>query len=178
MRIGSEKDAKLMVLLMAICVLFASCIMYYGGGIPLWYIIMIITPLFVFLIIPYAIITGREIVMDVDGCTICFLCFQRRYAWDELVTKRVEDYGGRVTYRSPYSRAAIFSPKSIKKPRWMKPMEYMMVPFHSPFFFIHFLPLRKDLYSDKLNGWPLVSCIDETLFVSKMKEWNIDILII
>ena len=175
MRISSGKDAKLIVFVMIICLLLASHIMYFGGGFPLWYVTLIIAPLFIFLVIPYSMMICREIVMDAEGCTIYFLCVRHQYAWEKLVTKQVEDYGDRVTYKSPYDRAVIFSTKVLKKPAWMKPMEYMLVPFHPPFFFVHFFPGDKMLYSDRLNGWPLISCIDESLFMSKMKEWNIDI---
>lgn len=123
----------------------------------------------------YSIMISREIVMSAEGCTIHFLCFHHQYMWDELATKQVEDYGNRVTYKSPYDKAVIFSPRILKKPAWMKPMEYMLVPFHAPFFFVHFIPRNKILYSDRLNGWPLINCVDESLFMSKMKEWNIDI---
>lgn len=174
MKISSQKETKLIIIVMMSSLLAVGCIMYFGMGCPLWYVLLMIVPLFAFLVIPYSIIIGREIVMDAEGCTISFLCFRCWYKWDELVIKRIENYN-RVTYKSPYNKAVIFSKSQLKKPAWMKPDEYMMVPFHTPFFFVYFFPQSKTLRSDKLNSWPLISCVDESLFISRMKEWGIDI---
>ena len=90
--------------------------------------------------------------MDAKGCTISFLCFRHRCAWDELMTKRVENCADRTIYKSPYDRAVLFSTKSLSKPARMKPMEVALVPFHQPFFFVYFLPKNQQLVNDRLNS--------------------------
>lgn len=81
--------------------------------------------------------------MDAEGCTVHFLCFRHQYSWDELVTKRKEDYGNRVTYKSPYDKAVIFSTRNLKKTAWMKQRNICL--FHFTLLsslFISFLRIR------------------------------------
>lgn len=86
-----------------------------------------------------------------------------------------ENYADRATYKSPYDRAVLFSTKSLSKPARMKPMEVALVPFHQPFFFVYFLPQNQQLVNDRLNSWSLVCCIDEEMFMTKMKEWGVEL---
>lgn len=107
MRINSGRDAKLIIQLTIACLLLACCSMVFGAGFPPGYIALINIPLFAFLVIPYSYIIWREIELDAKECTISFLCFRRRYAWDELMTKRVENCADRTIYKSPFDKAVL-----------------------------------------------------------------------
>lgn len=107
MRINSGRDARLILPFTVACLLLASFAMVFGAGVPPGYIALINIPLFAFLVIPYSYIIWREIELDAKGCTISFLRFRRRYAWDELMTKHVENYADRAIYKSPFDRAVL-----------------------------------------------------------------------
>ena len=109
MRINSGRDAKLILPLTIACLPLACCSMVFGAGFPPGYVALIIVALFAFLVIPYSLVIFMRIEMDAKECTISFLCFRRRYAWDELMSKRVENYADRTIYKSPFDRAVLLS---------------------------------------------------------------------
>lgn len=82
MRISSGRDAKLILPFTITCLLLASFAMVFGAGFQPGYVALIIVALFAFLVIPYSFVIFMRIEMDAKECTISFLCFLRRYAWD------------------------------------------------------------------------------------------------
>ena len=127
MRISTGRNAKLIIPFTVACLLLVSCVMVFGAGFPPGYVTLIIVPLFAFLVIPYSFVICTSIEMDAKECAASFIRFRRSYPWDELLTKRMEDYADRATYKSPYDRAVLFSTKLLSKPARMKPMKVALV---------------------------------------------------
>ena len=50
----------------------------------------------------------RTYIIDEGGITVRFLWYQRTFKWDELKTKRIENYSNSIGYRQPYTRGVIF----------------------------------------------------------------------
>lgn len=116
----------------------------------------------------YWIATGRTLIMDEEGCTVCFGWYRKKYKWDELKVKRMEDYRNAFGHRSPYTKGVIFSPYTIHKPKWLKPDEYSKYVRPFTFFFVYFPPEKRT----RANG-PALYTIDEVVFLEKMKIWNV-----
>ena len=174
MHIKPDQNACITIVLGCACLGIACALMYFGLHAPLLFVLLLVLIPAVLWILPFAMATCREITMDEQGCTVRFIFFTRCYTWQELVTCKRERYT-RVTYKSPYDEAVIFSPHRIRKPKWMKPLEYVFIAPPFSFFFVHFMPRNKELYESRLNGFPLLCCIDSEEFLSKMAEWKVAI---
>ena len=63
----------------------------------------------------YFISIGRTLYFDEKGCTVSFLRHKKTIPWDRLKYIQIESYHGRITYRSPYDKAILFSARKIHK---------------------------------------------------------------
>lgn len=174
MHIKIEKNAIIYVALGWFCLGIVCILMYFIAKAPLAFSLFLFFIPSALCIFPFAMATCREIMMDNNGCKVRYIFFTRYYKWEDIVTCRLEKYS-RVTYKSPYDSAVIFSAHRIWKPRWMKPLEYVFIAPPGSFFFVHFMPENRELYDSKINGFPLLCCIDKQEFLSRMSEWNIPI---
>ena len=115
----------------------------------------------------------RTYIIDEGGITVRFLWYQRTFKWDELKTKRIENYSNSIGYRQPYTRGVIFYNKATKKPAWLMPAEYSMLIHPFCFIFIYFDP------HISFGKWdircPDLYVVEETEFRENIKKWGIDL---
>lgn len=173
MRIKSDASFHWMMFFCLMCIFSLCAILFFCLQAPFLYVLLIFllpTLLFIF---PLWYAGGQTLIMSQEGIEIKFLFLSRFFSWNDLKMIRYEAYK-RANYKSPYQEAVIFSRNVIHKPTWMKPLEYC---FFSPYSFssVHFLPLNSSLYTDKINGYPLVHCVDKDEFFHLMNNWNIKI---
>ena len=132
-----------------------------------------------FAAVRYWVATGRTIIMDSEGCTIQFLWYRKCYTWDQLKTKRFADYKHSLGYKASYIAGAEFSPNMVRKPKWLKPVEYCALIHPVSFFFVTFKPaddlLKNARQYPSTTQFPCIYMVDEMAFRDKMKEWNIQL---
>lgn len=115
---------------------------------------------------------GRTLIMTEEGCEVCFLCFKKRYHWEEMKVKRVEHYYT-VLHKTNYTDAAFFSVRSMHKPSWYHAGDYGFWFHPFSFIFVYFIA-----DSDKKNGGKyahLSYSIDEDLFFEMMESWSVNL---
>lgn len=112
---------------------------------------------------------GRVLIMDKDGCTICFLFIRKKYRWDELQTKHLEKFRAR-----PYTEGIVFSKNVIRNPG--KTLDNGMV-FTHPFrdFLVCFEPVTPD-YLQKSNSHIRVYEVNKSEFLAKLNEWGQEVI--
>lgn len=169
MVIKSEKGNKESVVIMFSCIAGFIILMAVNVKCNMGYLLACTFILF-FGAMRYWIATGRTLIMNEDGCTVCFGWYKKKYKWDELKVKRMEDYRNAFGYRSPYTKGVIFSPNIIHKPKWLKPEEYSIHVHPITFFFVYFPPAKRT----RANG-PALYTVDEEVFREKMKIWNVEL---
>ena len=118
----------------------------------------------------YWIVTGKVLIMDEKGCTVCFLCFKRTYLWDEFKVKKLEKNQFYISYKNQYSECIIFSRRNTHKPKWMSPIDYSFWVHPFSFFFVNF---RKADLSAIEKTFPAVYEVDREEFTDLMKKWNV-----
>lgn len=124
-------------------------------------------------VLVYWIATGRTIIMRKEGCTVAFLGYRWYYRWDELQMKRFADYDGAIGYGFPFKGGAEFSPKVLRKPKWLNPLEYCQWAHPISFFFVCFrpeVPVSKDSTCWARSD---IYVVDEMEFRAKLKEWGV-----
>lgn len=120
------------------------------------------------------IVFGRTLFFDQNGCSIKFLCFKKKYSWDELKTKRMENFSNSVGYREqPFVSGVVFCPHQVKRPYWIKPASFNFV-FHSfDFFFVYFS--QPNVFDKQTNAYTPIYLVEKELFLEKLKQWNVAI---
>ncbi len=150
-------------------------LLYVDKGASLLFSILYQTPIIIISLL-YYIEIGRTLYFDEKGCTVSFLWYKKTIPWGRLKYIQIESYQGRITYRSPYDKAILFSTRKIHKHKWLKPTVYGIF-FPTSFFYIYFFP-DVPLETDALHPkYPLEFCCDEKEFMDKLKEWNVHMMI-
>lgn len=126
------------------------------------------------------IMTARTLIFNKDGIEISILYYKKFYGWNELKFKKIESYKNFKLLKSnlykmpPYVRCAKFYKKRIKKSNVKYPDSFFGI-FH-PISFIFVTFLDETIAIEDLKKYhPTKFTYDEKEFLSKMKEWNIDI---
>lgn len=122
---------------------------------------------------------GRTFVFDKNGITVKFCKFSKFFKWEELKTKRIEDYSTDIRLKHmkhPYVKAAVFSAKVIRNPFKFYPCYYTIfaVLFTDPFKYI-FVYFDPHLGNKAPYNMPHMYEVDEAEFKKCMIEWNVDI---
>lgn len=136
--------------------------------------VLVITPPFLLLLRNW-IVTGKTIIMRKEHCTVRFLWVSRTYKWNELKTKRIENFSGSIGQRQPYITGVIFSTAYIRNPFRLMPVEYNMFSMSAGgsiygYFFVFFDP-----HLENRSIQPPIYEVEEEEFRNLMKEWNVDI---
>lgn len=107
--------------------------------------------------------------MDADGCIVIWGRYKRQYGWDDFQIKAVASFSSGIFQKNTYTKAAIFfcKPKIHKVVMW-NPIDYSWIVHPLTFIFINFPPPKR--WSDRK-----VYEIDEEIFMSKMKEWDVEL---
>ena len=131
--------------------------------------------LFLCVLLPYTLVWwfvfGKTIVLDEEGCTIKFFCFQKRYLWSDFQTKQYAKYSGSFRrYSLPYASGAEFCLKSQRK---KKTMGFDAYSFFHPwtFFFVFFSECDS---KDRIKMWYSYYVVNESEFRSKLQEWGVE----
>lgn len=135
----------------------------------LWYVIVTIGYL-----ILYIIFLGRTFILDEEGCTVCFFRYRKKYRWDELEVKRIQNYLYSFGQLAPHTGCVVLSPLSSCRSVKTDPMNYGL---RHPLTFI-FLQFRKEVtLKEKIDYYPgaRVYPVDEAEFREKMKLWNVEL---
>lgn len=120
----------------------------------------------------YWIATGKTIIMSKEGCSIVFLWYRRYYRWDELQMKQFASYADAFGFRSPFLGGAEFSPKALRKPKWLNALEYCQWVHPISFFFVYFRPDIIPLMCEPKSD---IYVVDEMEFRAKLKEWGVSL---
>lgn len=110
-------------------------------------------------------VRARKYIYTEDGCFVEYRHQQVFYAWDEIITKRIEI--AHMPYKWPYVEGAVFfSIRKTLKASWTEPFSYCM---NHPrtCFFVYFRPSR---YSDHCLG---IFEVDKEVFIGKLAEWGV-----
>ena len=127
MIVKKDKEYWFYVCFSHIGVLIVMIAFYFGLNLTIGWTLVVYAPLFLIIVLG-AIIYGRTFILSAEGCTVCFLCFQRTYRWEELQTKRIERYPKYSLVRpmkyNPYQKYAMLAHYRVRKPRWVYPEQY------------------------------------------------------
>lgn len=126
-------------------------------------------------ILHFWFVSGKSICFDQNGCTVNFLFYKKTYCWSELKIKSIEKHNMVFGFDVPSELTCIiFSKKKYFKPKFISPATYCeLVPFCFDFIYLNLIPQNYD--AEKLPTNYSVYPVDEQLFYSKMKEWNIEL---
>lgn len=153
----------------AICLLCLDVVVFIDSrSVALGLLFTLITFL---IMLPWCIASGRTLIMDESGCTVCLLGYKRHYRWSELTTKQYIHYENCFEYRSLCTEAAEFSVKKARIPKWMKAYTYSQFFRPFSFFFVYFPP---DPRPKNEGLYPIIYEADEQMFRAKMKEWHVE----
>ncbi len=132
----------------------------------LWWRSLAWMPLLILCAVPFVqfmIASFRTIVMNKDGCTVCFLGYKRCFRWEELTVKQyVYDADG----EAKGAEFALKRDKSFPKACFCKhPVSFIYVSFPKT---------SNGTRNRDRNTTKLSYAVDEELFRSKMKEWHVE----
>ena len=116
----------------------------------------------------------RTIEIDENGCTVSLLFFKKRYLWNELKTKHLEDYGSRFFPASAFARnikrGVIFSTKeNFRTPKMVHITGYWAYCLNPFCFFVVLFKPEEGVYTEGFYE------VDEDVFMSKMEEYGVTI---
>ena len=116
---------------------------------------------------------GKPIIMDAEGCEVCFWKFRRKYFWNELKTKRLEQYWANG---DDPKRGVIFCKKKIGEMNWRHPSYYAPIRPYLDYFYVTFPVDEEDRtwkteYKNAVNAYE----VNEQEFMAKMHEWGVRI---
>lgn len=179
--IKSSKIQIIMILIVYIVIFVMSLVMVPDEP-ELIIGVMLFTGLFFFRL---CVCYGRTLIMDEMGCTIRFLKIEKKYQWDELKIKRIEDFN---FDSERYESGVVFFKHPIRKPTWYGAMNYCFWVHPFSFFFVYFKKPPKALPEGKRYGkimdshltWEptetfSVYAVDEEEFLTQMKEWGVEL---
>lgn len=151
-----------------VCV-FVMLLYVYGGNISFGLAFLFNSPVFLLTILG-GISQGRTFIMDEEGCTVCFWKYKKKYTWEDLITKRIEEHDFPSIIRGknscPYLKGAIFAPYKIHKPKAIGTSLYSL--FH-PLSCIYINFSLEDVNYENGRYYE----IEEAVFMEKMKQWGI-----
>ena len=111
MIIKSSKEYRAIVfMLLCVAIVFFFILMNVSNYNDLLFS-SISTVIIMLIIIQFWISVDRTLIMDLDGCTVKFYCFERAYKWSELKTISIEKCTYGMGYRIPYTSCVVFSKK-------------------------------------------------------------------
>lgn len=174
MKIKCSKEWNILIVISIVLVVACGCLMYvkFNSIVPSLLAVLIS----LLLIFRYWIVFGRTIIMDKDGCTISFWGISKKYKWDELKTKRIENYSHRLrTRHQPYTKGAIFSPKHVRNPLKLMPIEYSVFHLVPSIRFFGYIFVFFDPHFAGPAVQPDIYEVEEAEFRKCMAEWNVDI---
>lgn len=123
---------------------------------PVWVVVAI-----------FNISSGRTFIMDAEGFTVVLWKYHRKYTWQELKTKKY-DIRSMPSIRAycPYTRGAMFSPRKLRRPKFISRDFYLV--FH-PFscFYVNFIIENADYALGRHYE------VKESVFREKMEEWGV-----
>lgn len=133
----------------------------------------IICIILIILITRYWVAVGRTVIIDSMGISVEFLGVEKRYDWEEIKVRHIENYKNSIGYRLPYLKGAVFCKYELHKPRWMMSATYGMLLHPFSFVFIHF-PVEQTL--SKGIRCPDLYVIDEDVFRETIKSLGIELI--
>ena len=171
MIIRSSKEYLFLCVLLFCCVLGFSGIMYAASHNVLFSVLILLV--LAYTVFRYWVSVGRILTLNEEGCTVQFLWISRFYRWKDMKTIQIEDYTNSLGYRQPYKTGIVFSPRKIRKPKWLMPAEYSF--FVHPFscIYIYFDPHLT--YSKWDYRCPDIYLAEEVVFIQKMLEWHVEL---
>lgn len=140
--------------------------------------------------------SARTLIMEKEGCTVCFWRYRKFYAWNELAIKSWQNYkkGG---YWIPklhinfefYTEGVFFSKYPVKKSKLWMPFDIMLSRNLMSSFWVNFYPYgitdKNGNYHNPPKGvsvllgkrrrMPEIYPVEKEVFVNYMKLWNVDI---
>jgi|GEM_PF-2072278 len=125
-----------------------------------------------FLFAKFEMFYFRKIEFDESGCTVKFLFIKKKYTWEKLKIKRIEKYESQYSmyHYGKGTKAVVFSPTRVLKPKSLLPVAFIILPFSNPFTYIFINLTGKDNAPLSAGYYEY----DEDTFMKKMKEWNIE----
>lgn len=172
MIVTARKDVKTKIVLLFLMDVFLFILISYIGHNFLYSFVCFF--LFLIYILYFWFVFGKSIYLDQNGCTVNFLFYKKTYCWNELKVKHIENHSMIFGFDIPSElTCAIFSKKKYFKPKFISPSTYCEFhPFNFSFIYLNLIPRNYDAENLPTNysAYP----IDEQLFYSKMKEWNIE----
>lgn len=115
---------------------------------------------------------GKTYVLDKEGLTVRFLKYKRKYLWNELKAKRIENYTKSVL--RGYSEGVIFSTTDVNSTNFMSaPIRYEIKHFFIPLalpFFIDFKENNPKAYSPSM-----IYQVDKEEFLNSMSKLEVSI---
>lgn len=118
-----------------------------------------------------AISQNRTFIFNENGIEVSLFNYKTTYLWNELEVKQLVDCHNALGDGDIYERGALFSPRYIHRPKWMKLCTYGSL-FHPwSLIFINFYPQTLTLGKDYAH----IYAVDEKLFIEKMTEWGVEL---
>ena len=135
-----------------------------GGDLPF---VIMMTILILGIVLRYAATVGKVVTLDSEGCTISFLFYRKKYLWNEFTVKRMENFEGAYSYKWKPGVGAVFSIRSLRRPKRMGPSEFCMLTSPLSSFFVCF--------SIGDARYPNPYTVDETTFLDTLSRWGIEL---
>lgn len=146
--------------------IFAAGLMFFAAVEWTWLRISVCAILFAFGFMVW-LECGKTLIMDEDGCTVCFLCFRKKYLWCELKTKRIERWDVSYSGIVPEKRRGVFFSKKERSDKSSLRVSS---------FYVWFAIDCKMRY--KHHVMPEKYTVDENVFMKKMDEWQVDLEVV
>lgn len=117
---------------------------------------------------------GKTLLMDREGCTVCFWCIRKKYSWNDLKTKRIEQWDMPYAGIIPENRRGVFfSQKDLNDKSFVKAVK--KAGLLSSFYIWFTIDCSMRHYHHIL---PEMYNINEEEFMQKMHEWGVKLEVI
>lgn len=165
MIIRSDPKWKKYYLFLTICGLFGCFVFMREKAYIMAYLIAFLIGIEVILGV---IVMSYTLIMDEKGCTVLWGKYKRTYEWEKFSIIRLE----KNILTQGYSECVLFSVYPIKKAKIRDPISYCQ--YRHPFtcFAVFFIPPEAKRMNLKIFE---VYEIEKEEFLSKMKEWGVQI---
>lgn len=115
---------------------------------------------------------GRTYIFDKEGLTVCFIFYKKKYTWEELKVKRLDNYKDCIL--RGYTEGAVFATDEVKRTYFMTApdayrIKHLLIPLASPFF-IDFIEEGKPFSQQETNSMYQVNKKD---FLEAMGELGV-----
>ena len=169
MTIKSEKDREEIMVLVLITIWFLDEVCFPPKDLFPY----MMFPILYFTFFWCSVCIGKTLIMDSEGCTICYGPLKKKYMWDEFSVKCIWSFRFTRKLGSQCREGVVFSKYKAFRPwgRFSMPFSFLRPPIS--YFCVFFS--TNEPWTNYGRNMPKIFPVNEEEFMEKMRLWHVEL---